>query len=141
MADRFLTPVELARELEVSASVVRRWLRANAIRGTAGWQIDQQSAAAARSHFATTAARRRAEGQTCTVDGCPRAAVGRRLCRMHYNRWHRTGSTDGHDRGAHQKAKTHCPNGHPYNEQNTVVYADGRRRCRTCRRAYGSKTS
>lgn len=29
--------------------------------------------------------------------------------------------------------KTHCPAGHPYNEQNTVQRLDGSRRCRACR--------
>jgi hypothetical protein len=29
-------------------------------------------------------------------------------------------------------ARTHCPEGHPYDEVNTVINADGKRRCRTC---------
>lgn len=34
--------------------------------------------------------------------------------------------------GAHSRSKTHCPDGHPYDETNT--YWNGRvRRCRTCR--------
>lgn len=33
-----------------------------------------------------------------------------------------------------QRSKTHCPSGHPYDEANTVIDADGSRRCRTCRR-------
>lgn len=28
--------------------------------------------------------------------------------------------------------KTHCPHGHPYDQVNTLVNADGKRRCRTC---------
>lgn len=28
--------------------------------------------------------------------------------------------------------KTHCPRGHPYNEENTKVTVDGFRRCRAC---------
>lgn len=28
--------------------------------------------------------------------------------------------------------RTHCPEGHPYDEANTIVNADGKRRCRTC---------
>lgn len=28
--------------------------------------------------------------------------------------------------------RTHCPEGHPYDEYNTVVNGDGKRRCRTC---------
>lgn len=34
--------------------------------------------------------------------------------------------------GAHWRAKTHCPHGHPYSGHNLVVWRDGRRRCRTC---------
>lgn len=30
-------------------------------------------------------------------------------------------------------AATHCPAGHPYDGRNLVVFADGKRRCRTCR--------
>lgn len=136
MADRALTPRELALELDVSASIVRRWLRTNAVRGNTVWRIDEQTAAAARAHFAATTARRLAQRQKCSVDECERTAVGRGLCHMHYQRRWRTGSTDGAERGAHQKAKTHCPAGHPYDEANTLVYADGRRRCRTCRRKW-----
>ena len=28
--------------------------------------------------------------------------------------------------------KTHCSNGHPFNAENTYVYANGRRNCRVC---------
>lgn len=31
-------------------------------------------------------------------------------------------------------AKTHCPQGHPYDEANTYMISDGRRQCRTCQR-------
>lgn len=31
--------------------------------------------------------------------------------------------------------KTHCYRGHPFDEENTVYTTDGRRNCRTCRRA------
>jgi hypothetical protein len=34
---------------------------------------------------------------------------------------------------AQNLAKTHCPLGHPYNEENTYLYRGGRR-CRACRR-------
>jgi hypothetical protein len=33
-----------------------------------------------------------------------------------------------------QRAKTHCPRGHPYDEANTFVNAKGQRSCRECRR-------
>jgi hypothetical protein len=35
---------------------------------------------------------------------------------------------------SYQLAKTHCPQGHAYTDENTYRYADGRRRCRTCSR-------
>lgn len=31
---------------------------------------------------------------------------------------------------------THCPSGHPYDEANTYVGVDRRRKCRTCNRLY-----
>lgn len=46
-----------------------------------------------------------------------------------------TRSDNAHDRirnGLHNMArKTHCPNNHPYDEENTCV-SRGRRECRTC---------
>ncbi len=36
--------------------------------------------------------------------------------------------------GDRQRAKTHCPEGHPYDEENTYVRADGERNCRACAR-------
>lgn len=36
-------------------------------------------------------------------------------------------------------AKTHCPNGHPYDAENTRMY-QGRRYCRGCRSAWRPKT-
>ena len=38
------------------------------------------------------------------------------------------------DQGHAQRSKTHCPKGHPYDEENTRVAADGSRSCRTCNR-------
>ena len=35
------------------------------------------------------------------------------------------------NRGAHQLKKTHCPQGHPYDEVNTYAYK-GHRYCRAC---------
>jgi hypothetical protein len=34
--------------------------------------------------------------------------------------------------GAHLRAKTHCPKGHPYAGANLYVQPDGRRVCRSC---------
>lgn len=31
--------------------------------------------------------------------------------------------------------RTHCKHGHPFDERNTYVYRDGRRKCRACRNA------
>ena len=33
-----------------------------------------------------------------------------------------------------QSVKTHCPKGHPYNEENTYHHPSGRRVCRICQR-------
>lgn len=33
-----------------------------------------------------------------------------------------------------QAKKTHCPQGHPYDEENTYVTPSGSRQCKTCRR-------
>jgi hypothetical protein len=37
----------------------------------------------------------------------------------------------GRVNGARQRAKTHCPSGHEYNEENTRVYS-GKRYCKQC---------
>jgi hypothetical protein len=36
----------------------------------------------------------------------------------------------------HNREKTHCPQGHPFDEINTYRYPDGRRQCHTCRREH-----
>ena len=36
--------------------------------------------------------------------------------------------------GWHNKLKTHCKNGHPFNETNTTIPPDGYRRCRLCKK-------
>ena len=38
--------------------------------------------------------------------------------------------------GARQKAKTHCPHGHPYDDENTYRNPQGERACRTCQRLH-----
>lgn len=42
----------------------------------------------------------------------------------------------GRANGARQKAKTHCPAGHPYAADNTFVSPEGWRRCKTCKREH-----
>lgn len=34
--------------------------------------------------------------------------------------------------GLHQRLKTHCPQDHEYTKENTYIYSDGHRHCRTC---------
>jgi hypothetical protein len=64
-------------------------------------------------------------------DGCPH-----RLC---VNPDHleavttRVNNLRGRGFAAVAAKRTHCPQGHPYDETNTVVLADGKRRCRICR--------
>jgi hypothetical protein len=40
-------------------------------------------------------------------------------------------------RVAKQRAITHCPKGHPYDEENTYVDKRGKRNCRECVRQAG----
>lgn len=42
---------------------------------------------------------------------------------------------DGVGGDRHNKAKTHCPHGHPYTPENTLVSPQGWRKCKTCTRA------
>ena len=66
---------------------------------------------------------------------------GRRLCRVCRNEgirvWSRAkraaeGKIPG--RGGYLAAKTHCPQGHPYDEANTYIRPSGHRICRQCNR-------
>jgi hypothetical protein len=36
--------------------------------------------------------------------------------------------------GTFHRAKTHCPQLHPYDDNNTYITKDGKRQCRTCAR-------
>jgi hypothetical protein len=40
---------------------------------------------------------------------------------------------------ARQRAVTHCPQGHPYDEENTSYKKTGARRCKACARAYANR--
>ena len=49
---------------------------------------------------------------------------------------HRRNTQERVEHGHHYQAeKTHCPQGHPYDETNTRVRRDGSRACRECQRA------
>lgn len=37
--------------------------------------------------------------------------------------------------GANERSKTHCPQGHPYDDENTTLHLGKWRRCRACNRA------
>lgn len=41
-------------------------------------------------------------------------------------------SFKGMGKGAHDRAKTHCPKGHPYSAENLIVNSRGHRKCLTC---------
>jgi hypothetical protein len=58
-----------------------------------------------------------------------RGGNGRHRCRECRNEWGRRQSV-----GIAQALRTHCPQGHPYDEANTFVKRDGSRSCRTCHR-------
>ena len=48
-------------------------------------------------------------------------------------RW-ATKSEQALNRDDHNRRKTHCAQGHPFDEANTLVKSDGERSCRTCTR-------
>lgn len=51
----------------------------------------------------------------------------------------RTENIKGTGVGQHNKLKTKCPQGHPYNKENTLRIRDNYRQCLTCKRAFGRK--
>jgi hypothetical protein len=59
-----------------------------------------------------------------------------RTCRNRYLREYREAKRRREGlpigKGAHQKSKTHCVNGHPFDETNTYLTPEGYRKCRTC---------
>jgi hypothetical protein len=46
-----------------------------------------------------------------------------------------TGNPETNGGARHNRSKTHCPKGHPYNPENTYVNRLGHRSCRACQRA------
>ena len=39
-----------------------------------------------------------------------------------------------------RRQRTHCPNGHPYTEENTYINRRGHRKCRECKQASRLRT-
>jgi hypothetical protein len=74
----------------------------------------------------------RPEGLVCRhLDGNPTNSVPSNLA------WGTVSENafDSVRHGGHpEAAKTHCPQGHEYSEENTAIHS-GRRSCRTCHRA------
>lgn len=66
---------------------------------------------------------------------CPEcAAQDRREYMREYMRLRRAGISGG-IRGWANSRKTHCPQGHPYDDENTRITSGGDRKCRECERA------
>jgi hypothetical protein len=60
---------------------------------------------------------------------------GDRGCRACIRRWRKEQgdkNRTGAGKGGHQRAKTHCPQGHEYTPENTYVQPGGGRQCRIC---------
>lgn len=53
----------------------------------------------------------------------------------HRESYQRLRAKAGHEVYPVGTQRTHCINGHPYDEENTLIEASGRRRCRACKRA------
>lgn len=91
-------------------------------------------------------ARAKAAWETCRK-GHPRTPEnlvtigGKQFCReckdARFERFYeKHGGRDGYYAGRHPlQPKTHCPAGHPYDEANTRILANGTRLCKACRRA------
>jgi hypothetical protein len=95
------------------------------------WAFTDEQADRIRAHVRAWDTRGPTE---CSVEGCDASAAAKGMCHPHYLRVWRHGSTEARTGGEHQRAKTHCPHGHEYTSENTIVFqSDGRRRCRTCR--------
>lgn len=73
-----------------------------------------------------------AEKPRCEVDECPRLAIRGGMCARHHYKLERYG--DPLAKGGPQP-RTHCPQGHSYDEENTYTDPSGRKSCRICNRA------
>jgi predicted transcriptional regulator len=133
-----MTSSQLAAEFGVTRHAVNKVLRATygPAEGARRLLSDEQ-VAEVRAHFAAVAARRAARApRTCVVEGCARPGIGQRgWCKSHRERWRRAGTFEAGRPGANQLAKTHCPQGHEYSPENTLVFPSEprHRRCFTCR--------
>ncbi|MFB7797246.1 hypothetical protein [Isoptericola sp. NPDC056134] len=128
------TPPAMAAELGLTQAGVRAWLKRHGhIPDPDGyWRIDPATEAEMRAYFAGRASP--PPVLPCTVVGCDRTRMSQRaiVCQLHHERMRKHGSYERREPGENQRAKTHCPSGHPYTSENTVIYAEGRRRCLTC---------
>ncbi|MEL7978352.1 hypothetical protein AAG589_20975 [Isoptericola sp. F-RaC21] len=129
------SPPVLADDLGITRQGVRAWLKRHGYpKDDDGfYRIDAATEARMRAHFA--ARKTPPPLGPCSVDECdrPRRSRGAELCALHHQRMSRHGTLERSLPGQNQRAKTHCPKGHPYTPENTYRFADGRRRCRRCR--------
>ncbi len=72
-------------------------------------------------------------GSLCSIDECQRGQFTKRLCGLHYRQSRSDPSKIA------PGLRTHCPQGHEYNEENTYVSKRGSRTCKICRREAGRK--
>ena len=143
METDWTTPRALAADLRITRQGVQAWLRRHGRTPDADgfWRIDAATEAELRAHFADRVVP--PPPGPCEVEGCDRPRMSRRatVCALHHERMRTNGSYERRLPGENQRAKTHCPAGHPYTPENTVVFADGRRRCLTCRRERQRETA
>jgi hypothetical protein len=71
---------------------------------------------------------------TCSL--CDRPKLARGWCNAHYKQWRKTGNPLG---TVPRKRPSHCVNGHPFDETNTYVRADGKRTCKACARFFAKQ--
>lgn len=82
----------------------------------------------------------RHRGETCpnghayAGNEMPDNSMGWR-CRRCYVAWLKKHAIGRPNQGQINRAKTHCPQGHPYDDDNTMYLSNGRRRCRACNAA------
>jgi len=82
----------------------------------------------------------RHRGETCpnghayAGNEMPDNSMGWR-CRTCYVAWLEKHSLGRLNQGQLNARKTHCPQNHPYDEDNTIYLSNGRRRCRICNAA------